>query len=93
MSDNELRVIDNHFWQPTVQTDFLKTPHDFPVALKRYTLCEIALTWHLYGGNDFPHPIDSVEPGSSKKEKRNTLVFEVPIKFYITELFITSIFI
>lgn len=35
------------------KTDLLQAPVDFPMALVRYTLCEMTITWHMYGGSDF----------------------------------------
>lgn len=35
------------------KTDLLKPPKHFPPAVLRYTLCEMTLVWHIYGGYDF----------------------------------------
>ncbi|XP_078034719.1 autophagy-related 2 isoform X1 [Augochlora pura] len=48
-----LRIIDNHFSVPLGKTDLLKAPRHFPVPILRYTLCEMTLIWHMYGGKDF----------------------------------------
>lgn len=48
-----MRIIDNHFSVPVGKTDLLKPPKHFPVAVLRYTLCEMTLVWHMYGGYDF----------------------------------------
>lgn len=52
-SDDPLRIVDNHFSAPHGKVDLLKAPSDFPMAVQRYTLCEMTLVWHLYGGRDF----------------------------------------
>lgn len=52
-SDDPLRIVDNHFSAPHGKPDLLKAPSDFPMAVQRYTLCEMSLVWHLYGGRDF----------------------------------------
>lgn len=49
----EICIVDNHFSVPTVQADLLQAPNDFPMAVMRYTLCELTLTWHMFGGQDF----------------------------------------
>lgn len=57
-SDDPVRIVDNHFNIATGKPDLLKAPASFPMALNRYTLCEMSLVWHIYGGNDFPDEID-----------------------------------
>jgi autophagy-related protein 2 len=52
-SEDPIRIIDNHFSAPHGKPDLLKAPHDFPMAVQRYTLCEMTLVWHLFGGRDF----------------------------------------
>jgi autophagy-related protein 2 len=53
VTDDPIRIIDNHFSLPIGKPDLLKAPKDFPMASMRYTLCEMSLVWHMYGGNDF----------------------------------------
>ncbi|KAK5648479.1 hypothetical protein RI129_003371 [Pyrocoelia pectoralis] len=53
LTDDSLRIIDNHFSIPVGKTDLLKPPKNFPTPVMRYTLCELSLVWHMYGGNDF----------------------------------------
>ncbi|XP_076284575.1 autophagy-related 2 isoform X1 [Lasioglossum baleicum] len=48
-----LRIIENHFSVPLGKTDLLKAPRHFPAPILRYTLCEMSLVWHMYGGKDF----------------------------------------
>nr|QSV39518.1 autophagy associated protein [Locusta migratoria] len=48
-----VRVIDNHFSVPLGKTDLLKAPKHFPAAVLRYTLREMSVVWHMYGGQDF----------------------------------------
>lgn len=48
-----IRLVENHFSVPLHKTDQLRAPKGFPEALQRYTLREMSLVWHLYGGNDF----------------------------------------
>ena len=53
MTEEPIRIVDNHFTMPTHKTDLLQAPADFPMALVRYTLCEMTITWHMFGGSDF----------------------------------------
>ncbi|XP_054259234.1 autophagy-related protein 2 homolog A [Macrosteles quadrilineatus] len=46
-------VVENHFCKPTGKTDFLKAPPHFPAPTHKYTLREMTLVWHMYGGSDF----------------------------------------
>lgn len=58
-----LRIVDNHFSVPVGKTDLLQTPPNYPVPVLKYTLCEMTLIWHMYGGNDF----DCTQPQCSVK--------------------------
>lgn len=53
LTHEPVRIIDNHFTIPVGKTDLLKPPKHFPDAILRYTLCEMTLVWHIYGGHDF----------------------------------------
>lgn len=53
LSQESLRIVDNHFSVPVGKTDLLKAPRHYPAAVLRYTLCEMTLIWHMYGGKDF----------------------------------------
>ncbi|KYN22683.1 Autophagy-related protein 2 like protein A [Trachymyrmex cornetzi] len=57
-----LRIVDNHFSVPIGKTDLLQTPPNYPAPVLKYTLCEMTLIWHMYGGNDF----DSSQQQSAK---------------------------
>ncbi|CAL7949589.1 unnamed protein product [Xylocopa violacea] len=56
LCQESLRIIDNHFAVPLGKTDLLKAPKHFPAPILRYTLCEMTLIWHMYGGRDFEAP-------------------------------------
>lgn len=56
--------MDNHFNIPSNKTDLLQAPPDFPMATVRYTLCEMTITWHLYGGSDFSKPVAKTSSSS-----------------------------
>lgn len=53
LCQESLRIIENHFAVPLGKTDLLKAPRHFPAPILRYTLCEMTLVWHMYGGRDF----------------------------------------
>lgn len=53
LCQESLRIIDNHFAVPLGKADLLRAPRHFPVPILRYTLCEMTLIWHMYGGKDF----------------------------------------
>ncbi|XP_011503827.1 PREDICTED: autophagy-related protein 2 homolog A [Ceratosolen solmsi marchali] len=53
LCQESVRIVDNHFGIPLGKTDLLKAPKNFPPAILRYTLCEMSLVWHIYGGKDF----------------------------------------
>ncbi|KAK4884514.1 hypothetical protein RN001_000785 [Aquatica leii] len=53
LTDDPLRIIDNHFAIPVGKTDLLKPPKNYPTPIMRYTLCEMSVIWHMYGGSDF----------------------------------------
>ncbi|XP_067647283.1 autophagy-related protein 2 homolog B [Eurosta solidaginis] len=67
LTEDPICIVDNHFSLPTNRVDLLKAPDDFPTPVSRYTLCEMTITWHLYGGHDFPHTTNT-EDVTSKKE-------------------------
>lgn len=53
-----VRVVDNHFSVPVGKADLLKAPKHYPDPVYRYTLREMTIIWHMYGGLDFkpvPH--------------------------------------
>lgn len=48
--------MDNHFKRPEGRADQLKAPEHFPMSVNRYTLREMTVVWHMYGGHDFEKP-------------------------------------
>ncbi len=53
LTDEPIEVRQNHFSVPLGKADVLKAPENFPSAVYRYTLSEMSLVWHMYGGSDF----------------------------------------
>lgn len=52
-TEEPIRIVDNHFSMPLDKHDMLKAPPGFPQAVTRYTVCDLSISMHLYGGNDF----------------------------------------
>ncbi|CAB3388360.1 Hypothetical predicted protein [Cloeon dipterum] len=48
-----IKIVENHFGVPLRRMDLLETPKNFPSPELRYTICDLSLVWHLYGGCDF----------------------------------------
>lgn len=53
LTNEPIRIIENHFSVPPGKSDVLKAPDHYPDPLFLLTLQEMLLVWHLYGGNDF----------------------------------------
>lgn len=75
-----ISLLENHFSKPLGRSDQLKAPAHFPDALQMYTVQELTVVWHIYGGNDFAEAKrkseDSMRTGSmswflQKKSSRN----------------------
>ncbi|XP_060533459.1 autophagy-related protein 2 homolog B isoform X2 [Cylas formicarius] len=66
LTDEPVRVIENHFCSPIGKRDLLQPPKHFPTPVVRYTLCEMTVVWQMYGGNDFKEP----DQENRKKEVR-----------------------
>lgn len=66
-----IRIIDNHFSVPHGKPDLLKAPKDFPMAVMRYTLCEMSLVWHIYGGHDFLTEAEKRMHGTAEHQKQS----------------------
>ena len=68
-AEDPLRIVDNHFCAPVGKVDMLKPPQTFPMAVERYTLCDLTMIWHMYGGHDFPNEEDK----KKEREERDEL--------------------
>lgn len=66
--EEPIRIVDNHFSVPSGKPDLLLAPQGFPMAVTRYTICEMSVTWHLYGGHDFQTEEDRKKPKVKKSE-------------------------
>lgn len=54
LTNDAIRVVDNYFTVPITKADFLKAPKGYPSPVAKYTLREMTVVWHMYGGHDFP---------------------------------------
>lgn len=63
-----IALIDDFFSKPLGKIDHLKAPQGYPKPDRRYTVRELTLTWHMYGGQDFGKDRGR-EPEKSKPEK------------------------
>ncbi|KAM3960547.1 LOW QUALITY PROTEIN: autophagy-related protein 2 homolog A-like [Aphomia sociella] len=66
-------MYDHHFIEPAVREDVLKAPKSFPMPLYRYNLCEMSVTWTMFGGNDF-------RPGNELVTVKKTVTIDVDRK-------------
>ncbi|KAI6657385.1 Autophagy-related protein 2-like protein B [Oopsacas minuta] len=54
--NEKIRVIENHFTIPDITTsDQLQPPSHYPCPTQRYSLKDLNIVWHLYGGSDFEY--------------------------------------
>ena len=67
-ADDPIRIVDNHFCAPVGKIDMLKPPNAFPMAVERYTLCDLTMVWHMYGGHDFPTDEDKKKEREEREE-------------------------
>lgn len=51
--DEQVNIVENHFTVPIGPSDQLSAPSHFPPAVFCYTLKEMSVVWHLFGGRDF----------------------------------------
>ena len=49
--------------------DQLRRPTSYPTPLTQYTLKEITVVWHLYGGQDFS-PVEGEGEGEGRRGRR-----------------------
>lgn len=64
-------MVDNHFTVPVNKVDVLKAPKGYPQPLSKYTLREMTIVWHMYGGHDFSKV--EANPKSSETKKHVTI--------------------
>ena len=52
LTEDPVEIREDFFKRPVGRTDLLKAPEWFPMAESRYTLRELTVVWHMYGGSD-----------------------------------------
>ncbi|KAL5463584.1 hypothetical protein EMCRGX_G032495 [Ephydatia muelleri] len=70
-----ISVVENHFSIPDHHTGQLHRPKHFPEPVQTFTLKEMSVVWHMYGGRDFGPPLrskSSPSPSNSPKPQRAT---------------------
>ncbi|XP_064622147.1 autophagy-related protein 2 homolog B-like isoform X2 [Lineus longissimus] len=72
--DEPLVIKDDHFARPLGRADQLKAPESFPAAVYRYTLKEMSLVWHMYGGSD-------LAPGSHEKKDKKISMYGTRVSY------------
>lgn len=71
-TDEPIRIVDNHFSVPLDKHDMLRAPQGFPQAVTRYTLCDLTISMHFYGGNDFPSEKKDDETAKAKEPEMHS---------------------
>lgn len=56
LTQQPIEVNENFIRKPTSSSDHLKAPDRFPEPEYQYTLREMSVVWHIYGGRDFSPP-------------------------------------
>ncbi|XP_074042301.1 autophagy-related 2 isoform X2 [Leptinotarsa decemlineata] len=74
LSNDPVRIVEDHFNPPSDKVDVLKAPSSFPHAVVRYTLRDMSISWNIYGGNDF-ESITKDNKSKTKKKKKKTVNF------------------
>ena len=74
-----------NYIEQDAQIDQLKRPKHFPDPIVIYSLRELTIIWHLYGGRDFsipPSPPSSCSPNTVKKHKMATATSHEDVAFH-----------
>lgn len=66
LGETPLQIVENHFSSPVEKTDLLAAPKGFPTPITRYTICNMSVAWHMYGGHDFFINEDKKNPKAKK---------------------------
>jgi autophagy-related protein 2 len=77
LTEEPIRLIENYFCPPAGKMDILKAPKHYPRPVMKYSLQEMTIVWHLYGGSDFSN--SPSRKSSGKSEERGSSETCVPI--------------
>lgn len=72
LADEKVNVVENHFSIPIGPSDQLSAPGHFPPPVLSYTVKEMSVVWHLYGGRDFG--------ATPSRDQKKTISFAVDEK-------------
>lgn len=81
LTDTQIRLVNNYFKAPVGKIDMLQAPKEYPTPLVRYTLREMTLIWHIYGGTDFGTKI-----AYNELAKHVTIVSETLVNYFVCYL-------
>ena len=56
LGDTPIQIQENHFAKPLERNDTLNAPGHLPVPNFRFSIRQISIVWHIYGGSDFAQP-------------------------------------
>jgi autophagy-related protein 2 len=56
LSETPIQIHDNYFAKPLERNDILNAPSHLPVPTLRFSIRQISVVWHIYGGSDFGLP-------------------------------------
>lgn len=59
LTDTPIQIHENHFSKPLERNDILNAPAHLPVPTLRFSIRQISIVWHIYGGSDFAMPKQS----------------------------------
>ncbi|XP_052770169.1 autophagy-related protein 2 homolog B-like [Mya arenaria] len=68
LTEEPIEIKDEFFKRPVGRTDFLKSPETFPLPEIRYTIKEVTLIWHIYGGSDLTQTDGSEDRVSTSRD-------------------------
>jgi hypothetical protein len=86
LTDTQIRLVNNYFKPPVGKIDMLQAPKEYPTPVVRYTLREMTLIWHIYGGTDF-----GTKTIHNELTKHVTIVSETLVNCIVTEYFTLKI--
>ncbi|XKL63743.1 hypothetical protein PGB90_006107 [Kerria lacca] len=82
-----IKMVDNHFSVPVSKVDALKAPKTYPPAVPKYSLRELTIIWHMYGGNDLEKNVS--EKSTDESLSSNSADVYLPPKSSIDNINIT----
>ncbi len=56
LSETPIQIHENHFSKPLERNDILNAPAHLPIPTLRFSIRQLSVVWHIYGGSDFALP-------------------------------------